>query len=136
MDGRIVLVVDDDPQLRGLVARTVTGAGYRVLTAGNGEEALALAATLDGQLGLVVTDIRMPVMDGLALASHLGTTHPRVPLLFISGYVPKADVESLPGPILPKPFTHDQLLDQVSKLLPAVDDAGIAAQRSPPQETV
>lgn len=123
MDGRIVLVVDDDPQLRGLVARAITSSGYQVLTAGDGEEALALASTLDGQLGLVVTDIRMPVMDGVALAARLAGSHPRLPILFISGYATVAQTVSLPGPLLPKPFTHDQLLHHVRQMLDATDSA-------------
>jgi CheY-like chemotaxis protein len=117
MDGRIVLVVDDDPQLRGLVARAVTDAGYQVLTAADGEEALAVARTLDGQLGLVVTDIRMPVMDGVTLAARLTDSHPRVPVLFISGFAPLDQASALPGPLLPKPFTPDQLLRQVRQML-------------------
>jgi two-component system, cell cycle sensor histidine kinase and response regulator CckA len=124
MDGRIVLVVDDDPMIRDLVARAITGAGYRVLTAGDGEEALAVASTLDGQLALVVTDVRMPVMDGIAMAAQLTGSNPRLPVLFISGYAPEAK-GALPGPVLPKPFTHDQLLRRVRCMLDATDGASM-----------
>ncbi|CAN5753497.1 hypothetical protein BH24GEM1_BH24GEM1_16520 [soil metagenome] len=65
-DGSLVLVVDDDPLVRHPVARLLTDAGYVVLLAGDGEEGLAVTATLDDKLGLVVTDIRMPVLGGLA----------------------------------------------------------------------
>jgi two-component system, cell cycle sensor histidine kinase and response regulator CckA len=116
-------VVDDDPMVRDLIARTITGAGFRVLTAGDGEEALAVAGTLDGQLGLVVTDIQMPRMDGIALADHLASSNPRLPVLFISGYAPQAQGAALPGPVLPKPFTHDGLLLLVHQMLDATDGA-------------
>ena len=112
-----VLLVDDDATLRGLLARTLADEGYAVLTAGDGEEALALAGTLDGQLGLVVTDIRMPVMDGLTLAAHLARRDPAPPILFISGFT--AD-RNIPGPVLEKPFMPTAFLEQVARLLPPV----------------
>ena len=80
-----VLVVDDDHTLRAILARTLADAGYPVLTAVDGEEALALASTLDGQLALVITDIQMPVMDGLTLAENLAHFRVPPPVLFISG---------------------------------------------------
>jgi hypothetical protein len=66
---QMVLVVDDDAMLRELLARVLVEEGFAVLTAEDGEQALAIASTLDGRLGLVVTDIRMPGMDGLELAT-------------------------------------------------------------------
>jgi CheY-like chemotaxis protein len=116
MDAGLVLVVDDDAMLRDLLARVIAEAGYRVLTAGDGDEALALAGTLDGQLQLVVTDVRMPVMDGVTLARHLTEINPRLPVLFVSGFVPLAG-EPLPGPLLAKPFTPNDLLRHVRRLL-------------------
>lgn len=90
-----VIVVEDDAALRALLARTLADEGYSVLTAGDGAEALALATTLSGQLGLVVTDIRMPVMDGLTLAENLARFSVPPPILFISGF---AEATSFPAP--------------------------------------
>jgi CheY-like chemotaxis protein len=109
-----VLVVDDDSGLRGVLARALAEAGYRVLTAADGEEALALAGTLIGQLGLVVTDVRMPVMDGITLAGRLAHLPSPPPVLFISGY---ADGHEIPGPYLTKPFGPAVLLEAVGQIV-------------------
>lgn len=110
-----VLLVDDDPMLRRLLSRALTDEGYPVITAENGEQALILASTLLGQLGLVVTDIRMPGMDGLQLARCLGRLAPRPPVLFISGFTAATEV---PGPFLAKPFLPSALVEQVGRMLP------------------
>jgi CheY-like chemotaxis protein len=109
-----VLVVDDDATLRAILARTLADEGYRVITAADGEEALALAHTLNGQLGLVVTDIRMPVMDGLTLAENLARFRVPPPVLFISGF---ADGHEIPGPYLTKPFLPSALVEAVGQIV-------------------
>ena len=114
---RTVLLVDDDASLRELLARILVAEGYQVVTAANGEDALAIAQTLDGQLGLVVTDVRMPVMDGLELAAHLAHLKSSPPILFMSGY----SAVQVSGPFLAKPFDITTLLEYVSRLLPRVD---------------
>jgi hypothetical protein len=112
-----VLVVDDDAMLRELLERVLVDEGFDVLTAKDGEQALAIAGTLDGQLGLVVTDIRMPGMDGLELAGCLARLKSPPAVLFVSGF--SAD-RNIPGPLLTKPFGPTALLEQVGRLLPSV----------------
>jgi CheY-like chemotaxis protein len=112
-----VLVVDDDAILRELLARVLVDEGYAVLTAEDGEQALAIASTLDGQLGLVVTDILLPVMDGLELAARLAYLEPPPPVMFISGFTDDRDV---PGPMLAKPFGPAAFIEQVGRMLPSV----------------
>jgi CheY-like chemotaxis protein len=114
---QMVLVVDDDAMLRELLARVLVEEGFAVLTAEDGEQALAIASTLDGRLGLVVTDIRMPGMDGLELADHLACFKPPPPVLFISGF--SAD-RNIPGPVLTKPFGPTAFIEQVGRMLPSV----------------
>jgi two-component system, cell cycle sensor histidine kinase and response regulator CckA len=109
-----VLVVDDDAGLRAVLARALAHAGYQVLTAADGEEALALAGTLIGRLALVITDIRMPVMDGLTLAGHLAHLPSPPPVLFISGY---AEGHEVPGPCLKKPFGPATLVEAVGQIM-------------------
>jgi CheY-like chemotaxis protein len=109
-----VLVVDDDAGLRAVLGRALAEAGYQVLTAANGEEALALAGTLIGQLALVITDVRMPAMDGLTLAGHLAHLPSPPPVLFISGY---AEGHEIPGPCLTKPFGPSVLLGVVGQIV-------------------
>ncbi len=114
---RTVLVVDDDASIREFLARILAAEGYEVITAENGEDALAIAHALDVPLGLVVTDVRMPVMDGLELASRLAGLKSAPPILFMSGY---SDVQ-VTGPLLAKPFDIAALLEYVSRILPRVE---------------
>ena len=114
---QIVLVVEDDPMFRGILAEVLAGEGLVVLTAATGEEALAIAGPLDGKLGLVVTDVLLPHIDGLELADHLAGLSSPPPVLFISG----VKVErTLPGPVLAKPFGPTAFLEQVDRILTAV----------------
>ena len=112
-----VLIVEDDPMLRGSLAEALSAEGHAVLTAWNGAEALAIASTLVGQLDLVVTDVLLPVMDGLELADRLGSLTPAPSVLFISGV---RGERTLPGPALKKPFGPTAFLKQVSHMLSSV----------------
>jgi two-component system, cell cycle sensor histidine kinase and response regulator CckA len=112
-----VLIVEDDPMLRRILAESLAAEGLAVLTAEDGEQALAIASTLDEQLGLVVTDVLLPVMDGLELAGRLARLKPALPVLFISGVTADG---STPGPLLRKPFGPSAFLEQVGRLLPSV----------------
>jgi two-component system cell cycle sensor histidine kinase/response regulator CckA len=109
-----VLVVDDDEILRALLARALADAGYAVLDAADGEEALALAHAVPGQLGLVITDIQMPNMDGLTLAENLARLSPPPPVLFITGF---ARGYEIPGPCLTKPFLPSALVEAVGQIV-------------------
>ena len=113
-----VLLVEDDAMLRSILAQTLADEGYAVLTAEDGEPALAIASTLEGQLGLVITDIRLPVMNGLELADRLACLEAPPPVLFISGV--SAD-RNVAGPLLAKPFGPSTFLEQVARLLPSVE---------------
>jgi CheY-like chemotaxis protein len=117
---RTVLVVDDDAQLRELLARTLADAGFDVLQADNGKTALEVARGSGMPVGLVVSDVCMPVMDGLELARRFRTLHPLVPILLISGNPGWAvsDQSALDGEqVLRKPFTADSLLLAVTQML-------------------
>jgi two-component system cell cycle sensor histidine kinase/response regulator CckA len=111
--GRTALVVEDDPEVRSMAARGLREAGYAVLEAVNGREALELIRALTGRLDVVVTDIGMPEMDGYDLARCLGEERPDVPIVFISGYGdPEPKV-----PFLQKPFSPDVLVRKVGQML-------------------
>jgi CheY-like chemotaxis protein len=111
-----VLLVEDDAMLRSILAQALADEGYAVLTAEDGEEALATASTLEGQLGLIVTDIRLPVMSGLELAARLAGLKTPPPVLFISGIT--ADRKAA-TPLLAKPFGPSAFLEQVARMLPS-----------------
>jgi CheY-like chemotaxis protein len=110
-----VLVVEDEPAVRSLVASVLLGAHYRVAVARDGEEALTLLASVQEPFDLIVTDLAMPSIGGMTLAHRLhedGSSRHR--MLFISGYSHHMPAElAVFGRLLPKPFTPAQLLEAV-----------------------
>lgn len=111
-----ILLVDDEPVVLVLMQRALTDAGYEVLPASNGMEALELAASCQ-PVDAVVTDLQMPQMGGEALAAAVRQADPALPILFVSGFK-CGQARTLPGPVLPKPFTPDQLVSAIGLLLP------------------
>jgi CheY-like chemotaxis protein len=123
-----ILVVDDMEPVRQLARRVLESAGHRVYEAADGLEALdclARGAVVD----LVLTDLRMPNMDGWELATRLAGRSPRVPVLFMSGYDEHVGSHSLLGPVLAKPFTSDQLHERIRQLLGREQGARHALER-------
>jgi two-component system cell cycle sensor histidine kinase/response regulator CckA len=129
-DGRTVLVVEDEPALARVVARILTGAGYRVLSALNGPEALGLHAEHDCHL--LLTDVIMPEMSGRRLADLLRQRRPDLPVLYMSGYsnglLGTTNVLDHDIAFIEKPFARDDLLRKVHEVLTA---AGPATLRAP-----
>jgi two-component system cell cycle sensor histidine kinase/response regulator CckA len=120
---RTILVVDDEDIVRGLVARSLKEAGYRVLQASHGGAAIGLLERQERGVDLVVCDLVMPVLGGREVADWMKAHVPRIPLLFISGY-PRAYLEAHhlydPSvPMLRKPFLPSRLLEAVEELLPS-----------------
>ena len=112
-----VLLVDDEELVRQLLARILTDAGYAVEEADNGASALQAARRLDGSLHLVITDLNMPVMDGLELARTLRATDGKIPFLFITGLDPALIYQAgFRAAVLEKPFTPDAFLEKVAQL--------------------
>jgi two-component system cell cycle sensor histidine kinase/response regulator CckA len=109
-----VLVVDDEMPLRHYMARVMADEGYRVLTAADGIEALALLERSDSRVDLVITDVMMPLMTGPELAAELASQLLPPPVLFVSGGHSLGDV---PGPILQKPFLPGDLSALVRSLI-------------------
>jgi two-component system, cell cycle sensor histidine kinase and response regulator CckA len=112
-----ILVVEDEEALRAAIRRLLQDAGYQVLEANNGASALTL---LDGAessaVSLVLTDLRMPVMDGRQLASALARRRPSLPIVFMSGFTAQLMDLRLISPhlaFLAKPFRNDDLLAAV-----------------------
>ena len=117
-----LLVVDDDPAVLGFAARTLEDAGYLVLRAANGAEALQLLAQ-HPDVAVVLSDLIMPVLSGRALGERISREHPAVRVAYMSGR-PGPDFAGDTGPqdgppLLQKPFTPDGLLRQVRTVLDA-----------------
>jgi CheY-like chemotaxis protein len=118
--GATVLVVDDNPLVRGAAERLLAEAGYRVIAAAGGAEALASLASLQGRLDLIVTDVMMPRMSGVVLAERLRAAAPDLRVIFTSGYAGD-DVAGRVPPgalVLGKPYAPEQLLAMVRQALP------------------
>jgi CheY-like chemotaxis protein len=112
----LILVVDDVESVRQLTRRSLEHAGHRVLEAGDGVEALACLAE-NPTVELVVTDLRMPNMDGWELATRLSGRSPRLPVLFMSGFDEHLASATVAGRVLPKPFTPEQLDERIREVL-------------------
>jgi PAS domain S-box-containing protein len=116
-----VLVVEDEPAVREVVAACLASAGYRPLVAGSGAEAIELFERLAEPPALVVTDVVMPGMSGKDLAAELVRREPCLKVLFMSGYA--EDVIAHEGVLEPgveflaKPFQLTVLLDRVRRVL-------------------
>jgi CheY-like chemotaxis protein len=106
-----------------LVSSRIQGSPWR--KAENGAAALQAARRLNGSLSLVVTDINMPVMNGLEFARALRRTDPSIPFLFITALDPALVQESgLRAEVLVKPFTPDAFLEAVSRMIAPVSGPG------------
>jgi signal transduction histidine kinase/CheY-like chemotaxis protein len=107
---RRVLLVEDDPLVRGALSRGLQKEGYEVLTAIDGVDALAQLAKHD-DLYCVISDVAMPHMDGEALARHMAETKPNLPVVLISGNrePSSALIPGLPRTFLMKPVTRETL---------------------------
>ncbi len=111
-----MLVVDDDAQIRVLIATALAARGYAVTQAGDGMAGLAAAMVLSPDL--LVTDLDMPGLDGRDLAERLATHYPGLRVLFVSGREAGALPEDVPGlcHFLPKPFSVADLVRTVATL--------------------
>jgi CheY-like chemotaxis protein len=110
-----VLIAEDNDVLRPVLCRTMEWEGYEVVVAADGQDALRLLAE-PSSVDLIITDVCMPKMDGRELGLVLAEHHPQIPILFISGYADSVVPATLPGPLLPKPFTPTQLIVGVRQL--------------------
>jgi signal transduction histidine kinase/ActR/RegA family two-component response regulator len=118
--GRTVLLVEDEPDVRAYAGRVLSSAGYEVVAAAGGAEALATVADMAAAPALLVTDVLMPGMEGPELAASLAELQPGVPVLFVSGYIEDVRREQLlrgtpSSAFLAKPFTPAALLDAVDR---------------------
>jgi signal transduction histidine kinase len=119
--GETVLVVEAEPAALAATHRMLRTAGYRVLGAPNGPEALLLAELHEGVIHLLLADLMMPGMGGVALARQLGKSRPSTNVIFLSGHtngVPaRRDAADEHVAVLQKPFTLDALQWQMRAVL-------------------
>ncbi|MCB5207366.1 sigma 54-interacting transcriptional regulator [Methylovorus mays] len=133
--GRKILAVDDDPDILKLLEMRLVAAGYQVVTAANGEEALAHIGV--SRPALVISDLRMPRMDGLALFDAIHQADPALPVILLTahGSIPEAVDATRRGVFgfLTKPFDSKSLLQQVEAALRLTAGAHVAADSTEDQ---
>jgi DNA-binding response OmpR family regulator len=116
-----ILLVEDEDALRDATGRILTRAGYHVLTAAGGAEAIRIAQTDPDPIGLLLTDVIMPEMMGNEVAARVRAVRPDIPVLYMSGYAQPVLAEHgtlEPGvTMIEKPFSSRELLDRVAALL-------------------
>lgn len=123
-----ILVAEDDGAVRQLVTRVIESRGHEVTAVIDG--AYALEALSRETFDLLVTDIVMPRLDGIALSLKLAKTHPTLPILMMTGYAMERqrahDLEVLAYRVLSKPFTVDQFVAALGETLAEANRAAMA----------
>ena len=132
--GRRVLLAEDEEAVREIIIEMLEYAGYTVLSGCNGVEALRVLEQADEGIDLLVTDMRMPEMGGVALAEQVLESAPDLPVLFISGYAEQGVGERILKRantiLLRKPFSASEFLGTVTELLVPAAAAGATAART------
>jgi two-component system, cell cycle response regulator CpdR len=118
-----ILIAEDESSIRDLVARALLQDGHDVITANDGAEALDVLVREQGAFELLLADIRMPVMDGIALALATARDHPDITILLMTGYADQRErasgLNTLIHDVITKPFTLETIRAVVNEALVA-----------------
>ena len=116
-----ILIVEDDESVRTFTARAIATGGHDVETAGDGDEGLEIIRKAGGGYDLVLSDIRMPAMDGIEMARRAAGEFPGLKILLMTGYAEQreraADLEEIIIDVVPKPFTLLEIRNKVQRAL-------------------
>ena len=116
-----ILIAEDEEPVRELVARALADQGHRVTATADGTEALETLQTQSGAFDILLTDIQMPGMDGIALALAVARDFPKIPILLMTGYADQreraAGLESLLCGVDAKPFNLAEIRSAVASAL-------------------
>jgi two-component system, cell cycle sensor histidine kinase and response regulator CckA len=119
----VVLVAEDEPMVRGIMARTLRDCGYSVLEAATGKEALDVIAAEEGRLNLLIADLVMPEMGGREMAARAAQQWPAIPVLFTSGFtgldVVRRGLLEEGREFVQKPLAPEELVRKVRELVDA-----------------
>jgi CheY-like chemotaxis protein len=128
--GRILIAEDDEP-VRGFVKRALEMDGHSVVAEADGAAALERLESDGGAYDLLLSDIRMPLMDGIALALAAGRSFPALPILLMTGFADQRerahDLQAIIEDVVTKPFSLAEIRAAVGRILAAGKTAGIAA---------
>jgi len=116
-----ILIAEDEEALCAMYARALTMDGHEVKTAADGSEALDLLTREEGAFDLLLTDVRMPIMDGIALALNVARDFPNTTILLMTGYADQREraqgLDALIHDVITKPFTLAVLRAAVNEAL-------------------
>jgi CheY-like chemotaxis protein len=116
LEPRTILFVDDHEELTRTVCKLLLEAGFHVLAAPNGEEALRVLTIHPDVVDLLITDVMMPTMGGWDLARRARELRPNIKVLFITGSLAE-EAAVIPEPMVQKPFRMSALLGKVQQVL-------------------
>ncbi len=115
-----ILIAEDDDNVRTFVSRALEIAGHDVVDVEDGGLAVEMLDT-DSAFDLLLSDIRMPVMDGIALALHVGAHHPGLTIVLMTGFADQREraigLDALVYDVIPKPFSLAELVAKVGDAL-------------------
>ncbi len=116
-----ILIADDDPVIRDLVARALNEDGHELTAANDGAAALDALNRKNADFDLLLTDVKMPVMDGIALALAAGRDNPDMAIMLMTGYADQRErahgLDALVHDVITKPFSVDQIKGAVREAL-------------------
>ena len=116
-----ILIAEDEESVRALVTRALTQDGHTVVATADGAEALDVLAREDGAFDLLLADIKMPVMDGIALALAAARDYRTLPIVLMSGYSDQRErtssLDALIRDVIAKPFTLAELRFAIASAL-------------------
>src|SRR5581483_8724616 len=116
-----ILIAEDDEAIRALVTRALMQSGYDVVATADGGAALEALTRDKGRFDLLLTDIKMPVMDGIALALATARDHPDVTILLMTGYADQRErahgLDALIHDVIAKPLSVAQVQSAVKEAL-------------------
>jgi len=129
-DAAVVLLVEDEIDLREIMELLLVTRGYQVLTAGDGVEALKLFKQYGRTLSVVLTDLRLPRLNGLPMLRAIRKADRKIPFVVVSGTIadwPPSEFDGLHiKALIDKPFTTDQLLNAISNAIGRPKNSGPA----------
>jgi CheY-like chemotaxis protein len=118
-----ILIADDEDSMRALVARAIGMDGHDIVTAQDGAEALEILIREEGAFDLLLTDIQMPVMDGIALALSAARDFPRLTILLMTGFADQreraSNLNAIAHDVITKPFSVADIRTAVADALAA-----------------
>ena len=125
-----ILLTEDDDSVRAFVSRALELDGHKVETACDGLEAMDRLIARDGDYDLLVSDVKMPLMDGIALAHRAAGNWPDLPILLMTGFADQReraeDLQKVIRDVLTKPFTLQQIRAAVSEAAQAPQESEAA----------